>query len=215
MYFEVRETQSDRLPSRTGCPVGLGTSQTGYQSDWAPSRGLELVHPYSSVIKVFKKAFPQWVGGSEKKWVFHPKRNVIKWISYSAFDSSHYALSDALEIQQSKNLTEIWKLGWGWDLRNIQPSQNLESWSDKIFSTKSVDMGSKMYPKNSLLWFIEHSNMFFLKEHVKIQEMIFSFLNRKNLSQIKLSRKMMMKSGKWSYTYSGPKNYPYTSSIFL
>ena len=29
MYFEVRETQSDRLPSRT----------------WVPSRGLELVHP--------------------------------------------------------------------------------------------------------------------------------------------------------------------------
>ena len=42
MYFEVRETQSDRLPSRTGYPVGLGTSRTGTQS---PSRGLELVHP--------------------------------------------------------------------------------------------------------------------------------------------------------------------------
>ena len=51
MYFEVRETQSDRLPSRTGYQSDWMTGPTGTQS---PSRGLELVHPY------FRKCFDIW-----------------------------------------------------------------------------------------------------------------------------------------------------------
>ena len=43
MYFEVRETQSGRLPSRTGYQSDWVTGPTGIQS---PSWGLELVHPY-------------------------------------------------------------------------------------------------------------------------------------------------------------------------
>ena len=39
MYFEARETQSDRLPSRDWVPVGLGTqSGTGTGASLVPIR---------------------------------------------------------------------------------------------------------------------------------------------------------------------------------